>query len=492
MSNLTFAFLPGTEAVSELPLFRFLPALPSGIVTAWLRKNIPPGSWILDPLGSTPALALEAAQAGYRVLVASNNPILSFMLEVLADAPSQANFQAELSELADVRRGSERLEIHLQSLYQTECVSCGQTIPSQGFVWKRGESQPYARLYHCPHCGDEGEHPVTPRDLERLAIPGNSSLHRARARERVNLGQDSLQESIEEALNAYLPRALYFTLTLINKIEGMSIPDKGRRLLMALALSVCDEASSLYAYPSPLKHPRQILVPPQFRENNLWLSFEKAVKLWSSQEKKIIISTWPDLPSTEGGICLFPGRLKALGHLPESINLAGAVTVFPRPNQAFWTFSAIWSGWLWGREAVLPLKSALERQRYDWNWHTNALSSTLVTLRKQTPQEFPLFGLLPDIVPGFLAAAIIAAEAAGFNLQGLALRSDLEFAQAFWRSGESTSSPILPIPAISREAIIKHLGERNEPAPYLNLFSASLASLVDQGALAFTRTKFNY
>ena len=491
MNNLTFAFLPGTEAVSELPLFRFLPALPSGIVAGWLRKNISHGSWIIDPLGATPALALEAARAGYRVLVTSNNPILSFMSEVLASAPSEANFQAELSELADVRRGSERLEIHLQSLYQTECAACGQTIHSQAYLWKRGESQPYARLYRCPHCGDEGEHPITPRDLERLAIPGNPSLHRARALERVNLGQDNLRESVDEALNAYLPRALYFTLSLINKIEGMSIPEDRRRLLLALALTVCDEASSLFAYPSALKRPRQILVPPQFRENNLWLSLEKAVQFWSSQDKPVSFSHWPELPSIEGGICLYPGRLKSLGPLPESIKLAGAVTVFPRPNQAFWTLSAIWSGWLWGRAAVLPLKSALERQRYDWNWHTNALSSTLVTLRKQTPKEFPLFGLLPDLVPGFLAAAIIAAEAAGFNLQGLALRSEQEFAQAFWHSGEPRSSPILTVPSISREAIIRHLSERNEPAPYLSLFTASLASLEDQGALAFSRTKLS-
>jgi hypothetical protein len=84
-------FYPGTGSPPALPLARFLPPVPTGMASAWLKENVPRGSWLLDPLGSSPSLALEAARAGYRVLVACNNPILSFMIETLAAARARPN-----------------------------------------------------------------------------------------------------------------------------------------------------------------------------------------------------------------------------------------------------------------------------------------------------------------------------------------------------------------------------------------------------------------
>jgi len=485
MNHLTFPYLPGTVTEIDLPLARYLPPVSPGMVSARLKQLVKPGEWVLDPFGSTPILPLEAAEAGYKVLVASNNPVLSFILEILAGAPSLSSLQSALSELADLRRGAERLEIHLQSLYQTECAACGQTIQAQAFLWKKGETQPYARLYHCPQCGDEGERPVTERDLERLSIPGNPSLHRARAFERVNLGLESVQESIEEALNTYLSRPLYFLNTLINRIEGLPVNSLHRKLLSGMALVICDEANSLWNYPSARQRPRQLATPPQFRENNLWLALEKSMQNWTFQKRPVAFTCWPQLPPDgEGGICLYPGRLKALLPLPNNLSLAAGIGVFPRPNQAFWTLSAIWSGWLWGKEAVLPLKGSLERQRYDWNWHAVALHNTFSTLRKITPGPFPLIGFLPELAPGFLAAAVVAGSAAGYDLSGLALREEAEFAQAVWRAGENNSSLKLALTEICQEAIVKNLSERNEPTSYINLFASCLETLSTQEALS--------
>ena len=485
MNHLTFPYLPGIVSEIDLPLGRYLPPVAPGMVSARLKQLVKPGDWVLDPFGSTPILPLEAAEAGYKVLVASNNPVLSFILEVMASAPAFSSLQAALSELADLRRGTERLEIHLQSLYQTECAVCGQTIQAQAFLWKKGETQPYARLYRCPQCGDEGERPVTPRDLERLSIPGNPSLHRARAFERVNLGLESIQESIQEALNTYLARPLYFLNPLINRIEGLPASDPHRKLLSAMALVICDEANSLWTYPSVRQRPRQLATPPQFRENNLWLALEKSIQNWTFQKQPVAFTCWPELPPAgEGGICLYPGRLKTLLPLPEAVQPKVAMGVFPRPNQAFWTLSAMWSGWLWGKEAVLPLKGSLERQRYDWNWYAVALHNTFSTLRKITPEGIPLAGFLPEVVPGFLAAAVVAGSAAGYDLEGLAIREEHEFAQAAWRTGESTSSLKLPLSEICQDAIVKNLSERNEPTSYINLFAGCLESLSTQEALS--------
>jgi hypothetical protein len=93
------------------------------------------------------------------------------------------------------------------------------------------------------------------------------------------------------------------------------------------------------------------------------------------------------------------------------------MTALPRPNQAFWTLCALWTGWLWGREAAGPFKSVLRRRRYDWSWHTTALSATLSNLAPLIIPGIPLFGIIAETEPGFLTAVMTAADITGFNLQ---------------------------------------------------------------------------
>ena len=258
---------------------------------------------MIDPLNASPALALEAARAGHRVVVVSNNPVLTFMLEVLASAPQPAEFQTALAELGAARRGEERLELHMQALYQTSCSACGETVQAQAFLWRRGEAAPYARVYRCPHCQDEGERPLDAADLERLKLPGNASLYRARALSRVAEAQDEHYAAAEEAVAAYLDRPLYALTTLINKQEGLAIPAAQRRLLVALLISACDSASSLWPYPGGRARPRQLGVPAQFRENNVWAAMEEAIPAWCSQAEAVPVVHWPELPRRGASAC---------------------------------------------------------------------------------------------------------------------------------------------------------------------------------------------
>lgn len=478
-------FTPGEANESTLPLGRFLPPVPARMVMGWLKKTAAPGSLILDPLGSTPQLPLEAARAGYRVLVATNNPIITFMIEELAQVPSRGDFQAALAELASAHRGNERLEVHIRSLYQSECVTCHQSIQPQAFLWKRGETQPYARLYHCPHCGDEREHPLDEADIKRLALPGNPNLHRARALERIAPPGDLLRDGAQEAIQFFLPRSLYVLTHLINRIEGLSIPENRRRLLYALALSVCDDATVLWPYPEGRSRPRQLTIPPQFRENNLWLAIERAVDDWLHPGSRVSLTHWPELPPADGGICLFPGRLRSLLPLPASLPIEAATMVLPRPNQAFWTLSAVWSGWLWGRQAVQPLRNALERQRYDWHWHAQALSSVFSLLAKHLPQATPIWGILPELAPGFLSAAVLAAEAIGLHLEGLSQQPETELAQLLLKSEQARNPQPLgeEIDPVIERGVFDLLSSAGEPVEYISLHAAGLKSLAAQHLL---------
>src|SRR5512145_33357 len=129
------SYIPGLSPADAGPLSRFIPPLEEGVISAWLPHHASTGSWLLDPFGFSPRLVLEAARADYRVLVTVNNPITRFMLEMSANPPSEADFQAALAELASAKKGDERLGAHLQSLYLTACEKCGQQIQADSFLW---------------------------------------------------------------------------------------------------------------------------------------------------------------------------------------------------------------------------------------------------------------------------------------------------------------------------------------------------------------------
>src|SRR3972149_839025 len=150
-------YVSGTRPINPGPLARFLPPLEEGTVATWLAKHVKPGEWVLDPFGFSPRPALEAARAGCRVLVTVNNPITRFLIEIAAAGPTEAELKSALAELAASRKGDERLETHLQSLYLTQCEKCDREIQAQAFLWRKGEDAPYARMYECPHCDDHGE-----------------------------------------------------------------------------------------------------------------------------------------------------------------------------------------------------------------------------------------------------------------------------------------------------------------------------------------------
>ena len=118
---------------------------------------------------------------------------------------------------------------------------------------------------------------------------------------------------------------------------------------------------------------------------------------WKPQSEPVPVTSFAGKLPAPGSIAIFRGRLKLLV-LPEDMHPKAAITVLPRPNQAFWTLSAVWSGWLWGREAVNPLRSAVERRRYDWLWHTNAVHQAFSALTRLGKQPLSFFCLVPEVV----------------------------------------------------------------------------------------------
>jgi hypothetical protein len=487
-------YIPGLKPADPGPLSRFIPPLEEGTIASWLPQHAAPSTWLLDPFGFSPRLVLEAARAGYRVLVTVNNPITRFLLEVSASPPGESDFKAALADLAVSKKGEERLESHLQSLYLTKCEKCGRPVQAQAFLWRKGEDAPYARIYECKECGDTGERAATAEDVERAQkIAATDGLHRSRAFERVVALDGEDRVYAEEAIQHYLPRPLYALTTIINRLDSLNLPPERRRALTALILVACDAGNTLWAYPAERPRPKLLSTPNQFREHNVWMMLEHGLGLWAETAAQVRCVAWPNKIPETGGICVYEGRLKDLAHeVKKEIPIAAVIASLPRPNQAFWTLSALWAGWLWGRESVEPYKLALRRRRYDWAWNATALHATFSHLFELLALGTPFFGLLPEPEPAFLTSALTAASAAEFDLKGVALRTEHDPVQILWERGEHLVREAQEPEAVTVwKAMEKYVRERGEPASYLHLHAAALLALTEAHALKQPHQEFD-
>ncbi|MCL4274041.1 MAG: hypothetical protein KJZ77_09235 [Anaerolineales bacterium] len=485
-------YIAGFKPADTGPLARFLPALEDGVIAGWLALLDKPSSWLLDPFGFSPQLVLEAARSGHRVLVTANNPITRFLLEIFANPPPESEFIAAIADLAAVKKGNERLEAHFQSLYLTSCEKCEEQIQATAFLWRKGEETPYARIYECPHCKDGGERLVTEQDMENAKkIAATDALHRSRAFERVISLKDEDRFYAEEAIEHYLPRPLYVLTTIINRLDSLNLSAERKRALTALTLLACDAGNTLWSHPTERPRPKQLSTPNQFREHNVWMMLERGVGLFARSGSPVPCEAWPKKIPETGGICIYEGRLRDLAHeVKREIPIAAVIGAVPRPNQAFWTLSALWAGWLWGKDAVEPYKVALRRRRYDWAWNATALFAMFSHLNELLADGVPMFGLIPEPEAPFLTSAFTAAHTAGFSLESAALRTEHDAVQVVWKSAQKTEAGAADLDAV-RKTMREFLSERGEPVDYLHLHIAGLITLTEANALKQSGDEFD-
>jgi len=134
-----------------------------------------------------------------------------------------------------------------------------------------------------------------------------------------------------------------------------------------------------------------------------------------------MLKPWPSSLPQKGGISLFRGRLREVGSLSDSAIFSLVFSSLPRRNQAFWNLSGLWTGWLWGKEAITPLRHSLLRQHYDWTWHSHALSKVLVQLPKFLQPGKPVLLQIGELDPLFMMAALLGAQEAGLGLKTYAI-----------------------------------------------------------------------
>jgi hypothetical protein len=504
-------YISGGRTDASGPLNRFLPPAPESTARGFVAGLKLPGAWILDPFAASPRMAVEMARAGQRVLVTAGNPVSRFMLDLAAHPPKLTDLQAALADLAAARKEGQRLETLLQSMYLTRCENCEREIPAEAFLWDSKSSTLTGRIYNCI-CGSGGEHPITPEDEQNAARWAHTDgLHRSRALGRVAATDDPDRPFAEEALNFYPPRAIFALVTIINRLDALSTTDERRRCMTALLLYAMDAANALWPHTSERPRPRALTFPAVYRENNVWLALEAGVKAWASEEYPIPLTLWPEEPPESGGLCIFEGPLRELAPELTEISLKAVVGALPRPNQAFWTLSALWSGWLWGQAASGPFKAVLRRRRYDWQWHAEALKALFASLVGVIPFETPFFAILAEPEPSFISAAFLAACAAGFDIDGVAVRGESDPIQILWEKMLPSSARLLqgatagqagkgsaaswtasrkkPLPLdvkYTRKIVREILEAHGQPLPYIHLHAFTLATLAEKDRLQFS------
>lgn len=436
---------------------------------------------MVDPIGANPLLALEAAHCGRTILCARNNPVLWLMLETLSSAPSQQDIASVISKLLLSRQDGTSLEEQLKALYETQCYECGEILQPVGFIWEEGAQAPSRKIYDCPACGAEGEKPVSDADLQSIRNLGNTGLQRTRAFQRAAPDSPFEQDSINAALNCYLPRSIFTTMLLVNRLEQLELDKNERRLLQAVLLTVFDDANCLWYWPLRDHRPLKLSMPSTFFEKNLLLSLETAVRQWQSPFERIPVADYPQLPSGAGGISLYQRRSGDQDDLAaDSARLDAFITIFPRPNQAFWTLSALWSGWLWGQKGATPMRSALTRRAYDWRWFAQAINAATNTLGGAAHQGLPAFGLFPEATPNFYLGMMAGMHTAGFSLNGYAYRPAASLIQNQWqvdRPPDAEKSPNI------QELLRVYLRARGEPATFNELMVFCISETVVEKAL---------
>jgi hypothetical protein len=470
-----------------LPLGRFLPPVDEGVITQVIKRYVPEGGLIFDPFGASPMVALESAREGYPVIVAANNPINRFILQKTLQPFSQGRLQAALAQIAAIPKDDSRMEIVLLDLYRSECNRCGQVVIVEYFVWDKELGGPTHKVYTCDHCAFTGEASATEEDWNRAADYSRKGLQHAIALEQVAPSGDTYRQHAEAALGVYPGRAIYALVTLLNKVNQGNYDDITLSAIRALLISTFDAGNAMWSYPEGRPRPRQLIASARFKENNLWRALERAVDIWALSSDEIAVAEW------RAGDRIIPGQVTiaacAAREVAETLGkgqIAALISVPPRPNQAYWSLSALWTAWLWGREAASSIKVALRRRRYDWTWHAGALRTVLSGIVEYLEEETPGVIYIPEAEPGFLEAAFTGFDASGFALNGRAFRAGEE--QAFLQWSFPASEPPAWDENIGRQLVNQTIRESvigvGEPVPYAILHAGAWSVLAKERMIA--------
>jgi hypothetical protein len=480
-----YPFFYSSPDAESFPLELYLPKYRAGLIPAWLDHHISSRSLILTPFSNSPQAILDAAKAGYRLIVPAHNPILRLLIESMAKPAPKEKLNTALVHLASSTKSGERIKPLVLSLYKTICPQCGGDAFARSFIWSRDQNEPISKICQCRTCGEDTEGDVDSSDITEAKKYSQSSPSHARALTRVSAPDNPIRLQVEIALRSYPARSVYALFTLYNKISGLEKGSTEKRFLELLLLYAFYRSSSPITRIS-VENDQESELSDRYIEENVWFCMEDAINVWGRENDEVALDYWPELPPETGGICIFPDRIRELIPLLTNLPIDTALFSFPKPTLSFWALSALWTGWLWGQEAAAPLRSILSIKDHDWSWLSRAVVLTLSELNDQLSGGVQFLGSLPELDPEYLITSFSSACQAGLNPQNLTIESELKYGLSKWQSRTSDLSKESSQSKreIIRKAGIEYLKKVGEPAHTLNIYGAGLMELNQEGLIS--------
>jgi hypothetical protein len=460
------------------PRLRVLPAafeaVPPAVARAAIEQHTQPGDVILDPFASGLGVIQAALDLERKIIAASFNPINALTIRA---SLWPADARSAFTHLEDALKAAHRLHENVLKLYTASCPTCGKAATAQHFTWDRERRQPIEKHVLCKVCG-ENAGPIEDDDLKELKKLDARGLPFWLLHGRVLDRNHEDAERVSDVLDAYTPRAQAALSDLLLKFESLSETD--RSVLRPALLATLDACSMLHT-PDEARYPSGLKPAARFIERNVWLELERQVSFLSSATPSLPRVTTVEelLAAAAPAVCLLvlPAR-ELVKQLPDcSIPLV--VTQPPLPRPGFWSLSAVWAAWLWGKQSrlvdhVLPL---LSRKRTSWDWQWRAIGSALNVLNPALRDDAHVVMSCPA-EEAILDSVTLAAASAQHRARSIVC-DPLDGIRATWQAGQHN----LPPTTGEAEVLRTILAERGEPTHELVLRAGLLATLGQSPAL---------
>ncbi len=442
-----YTFLMRTFVPSDTPpRLNVLPAafqvMPPAVARAAIEQHTQPGDVILDPFVSGLGVIQAALETGRRLIAASFNPINA---EVIRATLWPTDARTAFTHLEDALRTGRRWQENIARLYTVKCPTCRQPAMAQHFIWDRERRQPVEKHVDCAVCG-ENAGPIEEDDLKELKRLDARGLPFWLLHNRVIDRQHEDADRVGDVLDVYTPRAQLILSDILLKFDLMS--EEERAALRPALLATFDTSTSLHT-PDETRYPSGLKPPQRFVERNVWLELERQVSLLPAVSPAVPRADTLDelFASPAPAVCVqvLPARELARRLPGRSIPLV--VTHPPLPRPGFWSLSAVWASWLWGKQSNLVdhLRPLLSRKRTSWDWQWRAIGSALNVLNPVLKEDARIVMSFPAEEAVLDSVSLAAAQARQTTEHMVC--DPLDGVRATWRvTGEAEQSGHLPAP----------------------------------------------
>jgi len=393
------------------PLFRFIPRL--SILPDLLLKDQEKAD-LLDPIGNQPFLLADLADEGSRIISLPVNPLDRLILACLFDPPPQDLGKNWLSKFFDLRVKDQRLDQHLHSLFRSTCHSCGHPIEVNFFIRDGTNNELIGKSYHCA-CGSSGTQPVNDQDR---SLDENWKRSDGLYRSRVTglfAGINGISDQdILDVLTIYSPKALYAIELISQKIIPTIEKDQQKYYLLGLVY-VADSINSLWNITNQAELPKLIYRPKRMIEFNIWTAIQESASLLSELANfKQQSSKSTSVDGFSSGISVDKwSRFKA----KQPIMPSSIIAVVPRPNQAYWSLSALWSRWLLNLPRDEAFLRSISRKKLDWDWFYEASTALMRRVTSIAESQLPFNFILTENEPDYIVSFMFAMNNENFWLE---------------------------------------------------------------------------